>query len=76
MYLTCRQISIKSRYSVPNLNVHRLFVDVRYRLKILILLSAGCGRKMSLSKTFRVKAFACSSYILEVNLQACMAAQS
>lgn len=31
---------------------------------------------MSLSKTFRVKVFACSSYILEVNLQACMAARS
>lgn len=76
MHLTCRQISIRNKYSVRNLNVYRLFSDVRYRLKILILLSAGCGRKMSLSKTFRVKAFACSSYILEVNLQACMAAQS
>lgn len=76
MDLKCRQISIKIRYSVHVLNVHRLFVDVRHRLKMLILLSAGCGRRMSLSKTFRVKVFACSSYILEVNLQACMAAQS
>lgn len=57
-------------------NVYRLFIDLRGHVKIVILLFVGYGRKMSLWKTFRVKVFACSSYISEVNLQACMAARS
>lgn len=58
------------------INVFRLFIDVRCQYEIIILLFVGYGRRMSLSKTFRIKAFACWSYILEVNLQACMVAQS
>lgn len=41
------------------INVFRLFIDVRCQYEIIILLFVGHGGRMSLSKTFRIKAFAC-----------------
>lgn len=41
------------------LKFSRVFIDVRCQYEIIILLFLGYGRRMSLSKTFRIKAFVC-----------------